>query len=505
MKRRILATILAIFLVFGALGVVACSNAFTVTFDLNGGTAQCETPLVQTVTSASEIKVPQDPKKDGYLFDGWDKAISKITTTTTITARWVITYTITFNGNGGQLVSGETVQNVANKSQIKFPVFAKQGYVLSWDKNINEMTSTMTVNAVWVPTQYKLYFDADGGTWTDGFNPANPITVNYGEIPTFPKEPQKENAKFVYWQVSTKGEYENVKIYANSTWTIMASNLTVKAIYIPAEEHSITYDLDGGAFKDNEGVSNFKSTDDAFALNNPIKTGYEFIGWTGEGYTTPQLVVQVESGTTKDLNFKANWRAKKYTISLDAGAGKLSDTKVEVTFGQPIGNLPIPEIEGVKFVKWTADGYSFSGGENTQLWEIDKALTLTAVYSNLYVIKFRLSYNLVQSTSNGDNPYTVFASVGGEKALGDIIMEENQMLVNAVSSLATPVVYNTTLSGTSIGGNTVSKQYTFLGWVYYVNGQEHSLTDKTVIKPSIANNFEITIVPKFKSNWMGPW
>jgi hypothetical protein len=90
MKRRILATILAIFLVFGVLGVVACSNAFTVTFDLNGGTAQCETPLVQTVTSASEIKVPQDPKKDGYLFDGWDTSMSNITADKTIKAKFKV-------------------------------------------------------------------------------------------------------------------------------------------------------------------------------------------------------------------------------------------------------------------------------------------------------------------------------------------------------------------------------------------------------------------------------
>ena len=505
MKRRIMTILLAIFLLFGALGAVACSSAFTVTFDLNGGTAQCETPLVQTVSSASEIKIPQDPKKEGYLFDGWDKAISKIKTTTTITARWVTTYTITFNGNGGQLASGNTVQKVANKSQIKLPVFTKQGHTLSWDKDISEMTSTMTVNAIWTPNQYKLYLDADGGTWTDGFNQEKPVTVTYGEIPTFPNEPQKTDAKFVYWQVATEGEYENVKIYSNSAWTILASNLTAKAVYIPAEEHSITYDLDGGLFKDNEGISNFKSTDNTFALNNPVRTGYEFIGWTGEGYTTPQLVVQIENGTTKDLTFKANWQAKKYTISLDAGVGTISTTKVEVTYGQPIGTLPIPEIEGAKFIEWSAEGYSFSGGENTQLWEIDKALTLTAVYSHSYIIKFRLSYNLVQHTTNGDNPYTVYASVGGATTLDDIVMYENDFLSDAVSSLAKPVVYDTTLSGTSIGGNTISKQYTFLGWVYYVNGQEYSLTDKIVIKPSIASNFEITIVSKFKSNWAGPY
>ena len=505
MKRRIIAIILAIFLVFGALGAVGCSQAFTVTFDLNGGVATCDTPLVQTVTNANEIKIPQDPKKEGFVFDGWNKAVRKITSTTTITARWVTAYTITFNGNGGQLVSGKTVQKVVSSSQITLPVFVKEGYTLSWDKDISQMTTTMTVNAVWTANQYKLYLDADGGVWPDGFNQEAPIGVTYGEVVNFPQEPEKENSKFVYWQIATKGDYENLKIYPNSTWTIMADSLLAKAIYIPSEEHSITYNLDGGDFKNGEGVSNFKSTDRTFTLNNPVKTGYDFIGWTGEGQTVPVLNMQVESGTNKDLSFTANWRAKQFTISFDAGIGVTQTTKLEVTYGQPIGTLPIPEANGYKFVEWVAEGYTFSGGENTQLWEIDKALTLTAVYTNCYTIKFRLSYDLVQTTSNGDNPYTVFASVGGKTSLEDLTLYENDRLNDAVAMLEKPKVYDTTLNGVNVGSGNISYQYSFQGWVYYIGNTEYSLTDKVIVKPNIASNYVITIAPKFRSNWFGPW
>lgn len=49
-------------------------------------------------------------------------------------------YTITFNGNGGTLRSGEAIQTIKTGGGVIAPVYTKEGYTLSWDKDFNKIT-----------------------------------------------------------------------------------------------------------------------------------------------------------------------------------------------------------------------------------------------------------------------------------------------------------------------------------------------------------------------------
>ena len=116
-------------------------------------------------------------------------------------------------------------------------------------------------------------------------------------------------------------------------------------------EYNITMDLNGGS---GETTLLYTVIDDEFALPTPTRNGYEFVGWTGEGITTPQTEVIIPTGSTGNKAYTANWKAIEYTITLDTNGGPVvSPIKytVEDSF-----TLPYPLRPGYEFVGWTLDG-----------------------------------------------------------------------------------------------------------------------------------------------------
>ena len=116
-------------------------------------------------------------------------------------------------------------------------------------------------------------------------------------------------------------------------------------------EYNITMDLNGGSGQ--EKVI-YTMTDEDFELPTPTRNGYEFVGWTGEGITTPQTSVIIPKGSTGNKAYTANWKVIEYTITLDTNGGPVvSPIKytVEDTF-----TLPYILRPGYEFAGWTLDG-----------------------------------------------------------------------------------------------------------------------------------------------------
>lgn len=68
--------------------------------------------------------------------------------------------------------------------------------------------------------------------------------------------------------------------------------------------YSLTYNLDGGTADNPDYYTLFSET---FRLNNPIKDGFEFLGWTGSNGETPQLKIIICQGSSGNLEFTANF------------------------------------------------------------------------------------------------------------------------------------------------------------------------------------------------------
>ena len=93
---------------------------------------------------------------------------------------------------------------------------------------------------------------------------------------------------------------------------------------------------------------------EAFQLPTPVRTGYIFLGWTGEGITEPQEIIEIPQGSTGDRTYTANWQVIEYTITLLDMDGAGTSEALVYTVEQPV-TLPTPTREGYAFLGWTVN------------------------------------------------------------------------------------------------------------------------------------------------------
>ena len=125
-------------------------NQYTITFDTDGGSEVA--PITQDYGTA--IIAPADPTREGYTFNGWDKAIPATMPAEdlTVTAQWRINqYTITFDTGGGSEIAPIT-QDYG--TQITAPADpTREGYTfIGWDKAI---PATMPAESITITAQWK--------------------------------------------------------------------------------------------------------------------------------------------------------------------------------------------------------------------------------------------------------------------------------------------------------------------------------------------------------------
>lgn len=89
-------------------------------------------------------------------------------------------------------------------------------------------------------------------------------------------------------------------------------------------------------------------------LPTPTRTGYTFLGWTGEGITTPQPNVTIPKGSTGDKTYIENWKLTEYNITMDLNGGS-GQEKVVYTMTDEDFELPTPTRNGYEFVGWTGE------------------------------------------------------------------------------------------------------------------------------------------------------
>ena len=128
--------------------------------------------------------------------------------------------------------------------------------------------------------------------------------------------------------------------YAPLTLTLTADQL-----------YTVTLDTAGG---DPIRPIQYTVESEAFQLPIPVRTGYIFLGWTGEGITEPQKTMEIPQGSTGDRIYTANWQVIEYTVTLDVSGGDPLDP-ITYTVETPV-ILPTPTSTGYTFLGWTGEG-----------------------------------------------------------------------------------------------------------------------------------------------------
>ena len=260
-------------------------------------------------------------------------------------------YTVTMDTAGGDPI--RPIQYTVESEAFQLPTPVRTGYIfLGWTgEGITEPQKTIeipqgstgdrTYTANWQVIEYTIITLLEGGN--AGSSEVYFYTVE--QTVTLPT-PTRTGYTFLGWTgegITTP--QPNVTIPKGSTGDktyIENWELT---------EYNITMDLNGGSGQ--EKVV-YTMTDEDFELPTPTRNGYEFVGWTGEGITTPQTSVKIPTGSTGNKAYTANWKVIEYTITLDTNGGPaVSPIKytVEDSF-----TLPYLLRTGYEFVGWTLDG-----------------------------------------------------------------------------------------------------------------------------------------------------
>ena len=260
-------------------------------------------------------------------------------------------YTVTMDTAGGDPI--RPIQYTVESEAFQLPTPVRTGYIfLGWTgEGITEPQKTIeipqgstgdrTYTANWQVIEYTIITLLEGGN--AGSSQVYFYTVE--QTVTLPT-PTRTGYTFLGWTgegITTP--QPNVTIPKGSTGDktyIENWKLT---------EYNITMDLNGGSGQ--EKVV-YTMTDEDFELPTPTRNGYEFVGWTGEGITTPQTSVKIPKGSTGNKAYTANWQVIEYTITLDTNGGPVvSPIKYTV---EDLFTLPYILRPGYEFAGWTLDG-----------------------------------------------------------------------------------------------------------------------------------------------------
>ena len=130
--------------------------------------------------------------------------------------------------------------------------------------------------------------------------------------------------------------------YAPLTLTLTADKL-----------YTVTMDTAGG---DPIRPIQYTVESEAFLLPTPVRTGYIFLGWTGEGITEPQKTIEIPQGSTGDRTYTANWQVIEYTIITLLEGGNAGSSQVYFYTVEQTVTLPTPTRTGYTFLGWTGEG-----------------------------------------------------------------------------------------------------------------------------------------------------
>ena len=433
MKKRTLAIVAVLLVAAVMTGIfAACVTEFQLKFMVDG-----EVYAVVNTAGEETVKLPENPTKEGYIFDGWywDDGIwaqpftaeslleQKLESDMAVYAKWLEeditkrTFKVTFDSMSGSAVEPVTALYGTLVKKPSDPT--RTGYVFvgwykqadlseEWDFSSDTLTENITLYAKWVSesdasgcdilTAEGFDFDAEGKTLSiktpnsqEYFALSSALTVSpYASWTVTSDAEGREEvpSATVPLQVGDNTFYINITSGTQSNKNQYTVNIRRRAIY------TVTYDFAGGG----ESVSEQVEEDGLAPAKEGTRTGYTFSGWTA-GETAWDFE---ESVVTGDITLTAVWTANTYSVTFDAAGGEETEG-VEVTFGSA-AQLPVPERSGYTFTGWQKeDGTAVSDAAGAVgEWNIAEDVSLTASWS---VVTYDVTYNNVEGATH-PNPAT---------------------------------------------------------------------------------------------------
>lgn len=310
------------------------------------------------------------------------------------------TYNVTFVDYATSVT--KTVGHGKNLTDVPTPS-AKDGYAACWNTdNFENVTSDMTVSAVYTPIVYRVTYETFGGKVTGDtiFTIENgaPLLAATRDFYTFDGWYTDRTFLSKITEIS-KGRVGDVTVYAK--WT-------------PVVYHAY-FHLDGGSNalgNVNDGGSYaFTVESDTLVLAKPAKAFFDFEGWYTDQNCT-SLIDEITKGTHGNLNIYAKWSSTVYKINYVLNGGENTICPSEYVWSDTDIALAAPTREHYDFVGWFN-----SSNEKVECIPAGTFGDITLV-AKWTAIKYSVTYHLFGGMQNVANP-TEFTVENKDISLSD--------------------------------------------------------------------------------------
>lgn len=406
----------------GVILVAQWSHNPVISFNTNGGSS------IDSITeeAGSEINIPSNPTRLGYIFSGWyndqeleaEYILTNIMPESSITlyAKWTpITYKVSFDANGGEGSMSDMNLTYDLGANLVENTFTKLGYrFIGWalsttgdvsflnQEEVLNLSSTnldtVTLYAVWEALSIELTFNANGGLYS-GNKESSVLTITYNEEASIiTLTPLKTGYTFIGYALNSNDTtplYTSGQVVSESdinAWVLEGSK-TLYALW-RANSYSFRFDSNGGVGTMDDQVFTYDVVDE---INDSsfTKAGYHFIGWS----LTPDGQNMITEGNNASANdgdvitLYAIWEANLYTIIFNGnGATSGEMTSPNYRYGQTYNLVANTFVKlHYTFVGWNteADGSGTSYNDNASFsnltTENNGEVTLYAQWKNTLV------------------------------------------------------------------------------------------------------------------------
>jgi uncharacterized repeat protein (TIGR02543 family) len=434
----------------------------TLTLNPQDGMVNLTSVIVVHYATVGELPLPT---RLDYTFDGWYTqqngggtryvAATAATSSTTLYAKWVENYTLTFDPQSGT-VSPDSKSVGPGLAVGALPMPTRAGYSFGGWYTVQDgggtqymaatvATSSITLHAKWTVNTYTLTFNPQGGTVD-----TQSKTVTFGAAVDELPMPERTGYTFDGWYTQQKG---NGTKYADTTIYSATSSTTLYAKWTGIS-YTLTFDPQGGTVGAPSKTVTFGAAVDTLPV--PERPGYAFSGWHTEqnGKGTQYTATTVYSDTSNIMLY-AKWTGISYTLTFNLQGGTGGTQSKTVTVGTPVGRLPVPVRISYTFDGW----YTQQNGNGTKYTDttVYSTPSNTTLYAKWTGVSYTLTFNPQGGTVGASNKTVTFGA--------------------AVDTLPVPE----------------RPGYTFDGWYTQQNGSGVEYTDTTVY--SIMSN--ITLYAKW--------
>ena len=363
-------------------------EAITITYTLtvNAGTGGTVSSSGGTYDSGEQVTISATANS-GYNFVNWSDGSTDSSRTitmsqnTTLTANFVITYTLTVNAGSGGTVSsnGGTYDS---GTQVTISATPNSGYqFVNWSDGSTDSSRTITISS---NTTVTANFQAIATTYTLTVNAGSGGTVS-SSTGTYDSGAQvtisataNSGYQFVNWSDGSTDSSRTVTMYQNTTLTanfeIATSTPTTTYTLSVSATNGGSVNSSGGEIEEGQQVTLIATPD----------TGYIFTGWTGD---LTSWSSQVGFTMSENITLTANFEVATYTLTVNAGSGgSVSSSSGTYNHGQEVTITATPN-SGHNFVNWS-DGST----DQSRTITVSQTTTLTANFEAI-TITYTLTVN----------------------------------------------------------------------------------------------------------------